>query len=59
MIQVSGFAIPGMLLEVDVYAVLPATPARAAASTARKAVTKKSAAKKSAAKKPKRRAARR
>jgi enamine deaminase RidA (YjgF/YER057c/UK114 family) len=59
MIQVSGFAIPGMLLEVDVYAVLPAKPARAAASAARKAVTKKSLAKKSAAKKPKRRATRR
>jgi enamine deaminase RidA (YjgF/YER057c/UK114 family) len=58
MIQVSGFAIPGMLLEVDVYAVLPAKPARAAAS-ARKAVAKKSATKKPAAKKPKRRATRR
>ena len=58
MIQVSGFAIPGMLLEVDVYAVLPAKPARAAAS-ARKAVAKKSTAKRPAAKKPKRRAARR
>ena len=60
MIQVSGFAIPGMLLEVDVYAVLQAEPARAAAATARKSVAKKSTAKKStakksAAKKPKRR----
>jgi 2-iminobutanoate/2-iminopropanoate deaminase len=56
MIQVSGFAIPGMLLEVDVYAVLPAQPARAAASAARRPVAKKSPAKKKpAAKKPKRR----
>ena len=59
MIQVSGFAIPGMLLEVDVYAVLSAKPARAVAGATRRAVAKKSTAKKAAARKPKRRAARR
>lgn len=47
MIQVSGFAIPGMLLEVDVYAVLPAKPQRAAAAAKRPA--------RRAAAKPKRR----
>lgn len=55
MIQVSGFAIPGMLLEVDVYAVLRAKPARPAAAAKRPAA--KSKAKTKA--KPKRRPARR
>jgi hypothetical protein len=50
MIQVSGFAIPGMLLEVDVYAVLQAKPARAVAAAKRPAAKAKA--------KPKRRPAR-
>ena len=57
MIQVSGFAIPGMLLEVDIYAVLAAKPARAAAAAKRPAAKSRSKAKAKA--KPKRRPARR
>lgn len=48
MIQVSGFAIPGMMIEIDVYAALAAKPAPRPA--ARKTASAKTAAKKKPAK---------